>query len=86
MCGKVWVLLVTVTTMLLQRVSLTRSKLKLLVEAIYGEDFVIRRKIEVEVFDYIEHFYNTNRKHSACGFRSLEQFETEDFNNLKVAA
>ena len=56
------------------------------VEAVHGEDLVTRREMEYEVFDYIEHFYNKKRKHSALGFRSPEQFETEKQRQQKATA
>lgn len=56
------------------------------VEAIHGSDIETRREMEVEVFEYIERFYNKRRKHSALGLRSPEQFETGDLTNRKAAA
>ena len=56
------------------------------IEAVYGEDLATRREMEYEVFDYIEHFYNKNRKHSAIGLRSPEQFENGILINRKAAA
>jgi transposase InsO family protein len=56
------------------------------VEAVYGSDIETRREMEVEVFNYIEHFYNRKRKHSAIGLRSPEQFENGDTFNRKAAA
>jgi transposase InsO family protein len=56
------------------------------VEAVHGSDIETRREMEVEVFDYIECFYNKKRKHSALGLRSPEQFENGDFTNRKAAA
>lgn len=54
------------------------------VEAIFGERFSTRREMELEVFDYIERFYNKVRRHSALGSRSPLVFEIE--NNRKAAA
>jgi transposase InsO family protein len=56
------------------------------VEAIYGSDIETRREMEYEVFDYIEHFYNKRRKHSAIGLRSPEQFESGKTYKPKAAA
>ena len=47
------------------------------VEAIHGERFETREELEREIFDYIECFYNTQRKHSALGYLSPEQFEQQ---------
>ena len=46
-------------------------------EAIHGERFKTRDELERRIFDYIECFYNTQRKHSALGYRSPEQFEQQ---------
>lgn len=56
------------------------------IEAVYGSDIETRRGMEYEVFEYIERFYNRNRKHSALGLRSPVQFEAESFINQKAAA
>lgn len=45
------------------------------VEAIYGSRFETRREMEYEVFDYIERFYNRERRHSAIGRVSPLEFE-----------
>ena len=56
------------------------------VEAIYDSDIETIREMEVEVFEYIESFYNRRRKHSAIGLRSPEPFENGVTNNRKAAA
>ncbi len=56
------------------------------VEAIYGVDIETRREMDVEVFEYIERFYNKKRKHSSLGLRSPEQFEWGLTKKLKAAA
>lgn len=45
------------------------------VEAIYGEKFGTRRKMEYELFDYIEYFYNKERRHSTNQY--LAPFQKE---------
>lgn len=50
------------------------------VEAIHGERFETREELEMAIFDYIECFYNTQRKHSALGYLSPEQFEQQLLN------
>lgn len=47
------------------------------VEAIHNSRFATRREAEFEVFDYIEHFYNKLRRHSALEYLSPEVYETE---------
>ncbi len=53
-------------------------------EAIYGTDIETRREMEYEVFDYIERFYNKERRHSAAGRMSPCEFE--QLNTRKAAA
>ena len=54
------------------------------VEAIYGMRFETRRKMEYEVFDYIERFYNRHRRHSTIGSMSPCRFE--EINSGRAAA
>ena len=44
-------------------------------ERIYQEDYVTRAEARSSVFDYIERFYNRQRRHSALGHMSPEQYE-----------
>jgi hypothetical protein len=48
------------------------------VEAIYGEMFRTRDEARRAVFDWIECFYNTNRRHSALGYLSPLDFERKE--------
>lgn len=52
------------------------SKLKTELE-VHRCPFGSRQQAELEVFDYIETFYNTHRLHSGLGFKSPDQFEEE---------
>lgn len=47
------------------------------VEAIYGLNFTTRREAEIEVFDYIERFYNKIRRHSSLEYLPPEVYERE---------
>ena len=44
-------------------------------ERIYQEDYETRAEARASMFDYIERFYNRQRRHSALGYLSPEQFE-----------
>lgn len=48
------------------------------VEATHGVDFKTRKEVEVEVFDYIERFYNKKRRHSSLEFMSPNDYEMKN--------
>jgi transposase InsO family protein len=45
------------------------------VELIYQEDYATREQARRSIFEYIEVFYNRQRRHSAIGYMSPETFE-----------
>jgi len=44
-------------------------------ELVYHEHYRTRTQARTSIFDYIEVFYNRQRRHSAIGYQSPEQFE-----------
>ena len=44
-------------------------------ELVHHENFGSRAQARQTLFEYIEVFYNRQRRHSALGFKSLHQFE-----------
>ena len=44
-------------------------------ELIYHERFITRKGAKLKIFDYIELFYNRNRRRSSLGYKSPAQFE-----------
>lgn len=44
---------------------------------IHGEPFKARNEMRRQVFEYIEHDYNKQRRHSAIGMISPEIFESQ---------
>jgi transposase InsO family protein len=44
-------------------------------ELVHHEDYQKRQEAMMSIFQYIEVFYNRQRRHSALGYRSPEQFE-----------
>lgn len=46
-------------------------------ELVHGRDYRTRAEARGEVFEYIEVFYNRNRRHSSLGYRSPAEFEQE---------
>lgn len=55
------------------------------VEWIYKNQYHDYSQAELSVFKWIETWYNTNRRHSALGFKSIKEFELENINT-KLAA
>lgn len=53
-------------------------------ELVYHQDYRTRKQAELEVFDYIETWYNRQRRHSALG--GLTMLEFEKLNYKKQAA
>lgn len=55
-------------------------------ELIYQNSYKSRKEAYISVFEYIEGFYNTNRRHSALGNLTIGEFnEPSKFKNKKVA-
>ena len=44
-------------------------------ECVHHEKYLTRDEAKKSVFDYIEVFYNRQRKHSYLGYKSPEQYE-----------
>ena len=47
-----------------------------------GGAFLDVEDAKVEVFEYIEMYYNRVRKHSSLGYKSPEQFENQYYSKL----
>ena len=47
------------------------------VEALYAENIVTKQDAYSCVFEYIEMFYNSHRRHSTLGYKSPNKFEEE---------
>lgn len=56
------------------------SRLK--AELLEGGVFLGVEDARTEIFDYIEIYYNRERKHSSLGYQSPEQFEKQYYTNL----
>ena len=55
------------------------------VEWVYKHEYNLRYEAELSIFRWIETWYNRKRMHSTLGYKTIEEFETELFNQ-KVAA
>ncbi len=44
-------------------------------ELVHGERYHSRLEARLSIFEYVEVFYNRQRRHSALGYRSPEQYE-----------
>lgn len=50
-------------------------------EMLQGGSFASEADARIEIFDFIESYYNHHRKHSALGYRTPARFETETTAN-----
>ena len=51
---------------------------KLKTERVYHKDYRTRKEAKADVFDYIEVFYNRQRRHSSLGYLSPAEFEEKE--------
>jgi transposase InsO family protein len=56
------------------------------VELIYQHSYKSRKEAYMSVFEYIEGFYNTNRRHSALGYLTIKEFNEQNKFKYKKAA
>ena len=50
-------------------------------EEVYGQTYFDKQYTQMAIFEYIEGFYNRNRRHSALNYLTIEEFEKQ---NLKL--
>lgn len=50
-------------------------------EMLQGGEFETEADARIEIFDYIESYYNLHRKHSSLGNRTPSQFEAKTPSN-----
>ena len=55
-------------------------------ELIYRRSWPTRHELEMEVFSYLEGFYNTRRRHSRLGNLSPTDYETMHLTQNEVSA
>jgi len=44
-------------------------------ELIYGNNLITKEQMELEIFEYIEIWYNKKRRHSALNYKTIEEFK-----------
>ena len=49
-------------------------------ELIYGNKLITKQQMELEIFEYIEIWYNKKRRHSALNYKTIEEFNNQ--NNI----
>lgn len=54
-------------------------------ELIYGNKLINKQQMELEIFQYIEIFYNKKRRHSALNYKTIEEFNQQKINYKNVA-
>lgn len=55
------------------------------VEWIYSQDFTNQKQAQLSIFEWIESWYNLKRRHSALGYKTIEEFNKIN-TNFKNAA
>jgi len=55
------------------------------VEWIYSKNYVNQEQAQLSIFEWIESWYNRRRRHSALGYKTMEEFEKININ-FKTAA
>lgn len=55
-------------------------------EMIHDRRFTTRAEARTAIFEYIEVFYNRQRRHSTLGYQSPTSYEAKDLNRLPVPA
>jgi len=54
-------------------------------ELIYGNKLITKQQMRLEIFEYIEIWYNKIRRHSALNYKTIDEFNNQN-NYLKNAA
>ena len=54
-------------------------------ELIYGNKLINKQQMELEIFQYIEIFYNKKRRHSALNYITIEEFNQQKISYKNVA-
>lgn len=47
-------------------------------ELIYGNKLITKDQMELEIFEYIEIWYNKKRHHGALNYKTIEEFNNQN--------
>jgi len=47
-------------------------------ELIYGNKLITKEKMELEIFEYIEIWYNKKRRHSTLNYKTIQEFNNQN--------
>ena len=53
-------------------------------ELVYGNKLISKEQMKLEIFEYIEIWYNKKRRHSALNYMNIEEFnnQTKKYKNV----
>lgn len=54
-------------------------------ELIYGNKLITKEQMELEIFEYIEIWYNKKRRHGALNYKTIEEFNNQNYIYKNVA-
>ena len=54
-------------------------------ELIYGNKLITKEQMKLQIFEYIEIWYNQKRRHSALNYRTIKEFNNQSNNYKNVA-
>ncbi|MCJ8155727.1 IS3 family transposase [Chryseobacterium sp. SSA4.19] len=54
-------------------------------ELIYGNKLITKEKMKLDIFEYIEVWYNKKRRHGTLNYQTIEEFNNQNKTYLNVA-
>ena len=54
-------------------------------EQVYGNKLISKEQMKLDLFEYIELWYNRKRRHSALNYKTIEEFWNQKINFKNVA-
>ena len=54
-------------------------------ELIYGNKLISKEQMKLQVFEYIEIWYNQKRRHSALKYKTIKEFNNQSYSYKNVA-